>query len=250
MKKAAKDLLLQLEPFAETHKSVIENLINKLKLEKEQKLLPFFKDKLATLKDNPIDEPKLQEAREKINKRIEDGEIDTTDALLIITDEIYTEDEIENLKQKHNLKDIEIQEIINFGSAISVKVFGYTYEDENKNDVLKEIASQNELQPLSYSNKRKIRDILKSQTKAFDNVMEESKKIQRLVDDGEDVEERMKASNEVYEAAMKDIEVDKKTILSMSNLDTSEMTEWGKELLYKKLVANTNGSYTPPMGKN
>jgi hypothetical protein len=242
MKKETKELLLQLEPFAESQGSIIQSFIDKLKKEKEQKLPQVFEDKLATVGNNPIEEPKIAELRDEINKKLKDGEIDKIEALLDIIEGIYTIDELNNM-------DTDIKELIKLGSRLSVQVFGYTYEDENKNTIYKEVPSQDDLQPLSYSQKREVRKLIKDSRKIYDEAEEKANKIDLKIENGEDVSTLLEESTEAFKKVSELAESNKEKILGMCNLDYKSMSEWEQELLHQKLIANASGNYQPKVGK-
>lgn len=242
MKKETKDLLLKLEPFVETHKGALEAFISKLEKEKERKLPQVFEDKLKTIGNNPIEEPKLAELREEINKKVADGEIDEADALLDIIEGIYTVEDLNGM-------DTNITDLIKLGARLSVQVFGYTYEDENKNTIYKEVPSQDDLQPLSYSNKRKVRQLIQASQKQFQEAEQFARTVQASIENGDDVSDKLEKSTEKFKKVSELAESNKKQILSMCNLDYNSMSEWEQELLYQKLLANVSGNYQPKVGK-
>jgi len=214
-------------------------------LTKKNDLPEILQIKLDGIKNNPIAEPKIAAARDKIVKALNKKEISTTDATLELIEAVYTIEEIEEIEVEYKL---EIKDLIKFGNEIALKVFGKK-ELVDGEEVFKEIESQNDLRPIPYSKKRKVRDAFQKVGDISQKALNELKKYEGK----DDVKLSEKAKNKVADLDKKMNEAKElldREVNSAHNLDTSDMTEWEKELLHDKVVANCFGNYIPPMGKN
>ena len=230
MKQSAKKLLMTLEPFAETHAKTIENLVKKLTLEKENKLPQIFADKLATIKNNPLEEKDIVTIFESAKENIEAGTLDAEELYSEILEAVYTIDELNEFTHL-NAKDF-----LNLGLAVVEKIFGFTYEDENNNKIYKEVPSFNGLNPMSYIDRKNFTKELKNNYKIIRDMVIE-----------EEWTEIQKTSFAEYDKKMLATKV---KWLEKTGLDIEKMVEWEKNLLFELIKAHVNGEYTPTMGKN
>jgi len=237
MSESQQAIFTELAPLVTENESIFENLIEKINEEKNRVMPEVLAEKLKTIRNNPLEEPKLHKIQEELSKKLLAGEISNEDALLDLLEGVYT---IEDLDAMPNLN---IKDLLTFAGAVSNKVFLFTYEDEKKNEITKEIPSQNELLPLTYTNKKVIREMLKSNQKVISAIQKSYRNAQTMT------EEELNKSSEDIKAYTEQLEEQKKKVLGMCNLDVSSMSDWEKNLLYKKLIDNANGSYTPPVGK-
>lgn len=192
-------------------------------LTREIKLPKVLEDKLETIGNSPLDEPVIAETRETILKKQEHGDLSPLDYPLDLLESVYTIDEIENL-------DVDINELSTFGMVLHKKVFSLREKVDGK-EILKEIPSQNELKPISYQSKRKIRSI--------------SLKIKEL----NSIERSKPEEKRDFTEIEKLFKEQKQIIQESHNLNTNSMSEWEKELLTEKIIAHAFGNYMPPMGK-
>jgi len=245
MNAETKKVLLKLEPFVGTHKNQIENLIKKLETEKEMKLPKEFEDKLKTIKNNPVDEEDIAVVKKELDDKVLDGEIDHTDALLDLVGAVYDAKDIS--------PDTNINDVITFGSRLTTHIFGHKYTNDEGEEVFKEIESHKDLKPLTYKEKRDVRNKLMGLKKEINKHQKKSKEVISQLEDLDITEEKaqslkdeLKAMTDDIDKLIKDI---RKDIIKMSNLKTKDMSDWEEELLYQKLIANANGSYAPVQGK-
>ena len=243
MKKETKVLLLNLEPFAEEHQTEIQLLINKLTKIKEQKLPQIFEDKLKTIKNNPIDEPEIDMLKKELDKQVLAGDIDETESLLELVGAIYDAKDIS--------ADTNINDVITLGARLTDHVFGHKYINEKKEEVFKEPKSHEEFKPLAYIQKKEVRKLIVSLQNSYSEIKESYLNIKKSESNKDDnIATLILESEKLVENTNTKMEDNRKRILGMSDLATTNMSEWEIELLYQKIIANANGSYTPPMGKN
>jgi len=228
-----KKVLEKVEELSDKNLELVSGFIDNLT--KKKNLLPVFEEKLKTIKNNPIQEPKIAEKQKQIEKLASKGKIEPTEVLLEIVESVYSIEELEELEKEHKL---ELQDFVYFGGALSDKVFSKK-EIVDGVEVFKEIESQNDLKPVSYSKKREIR-------KQFSKYEQATKKAKETVDKGERDEAKLIELQEEIKRQEKLLNI---KIQEGHNLDTSNMSSWEKELLNQKVVANSFGSYTPPLGK-
>lgn len=228
-----KDLNEKIKELNEGQIELVSQFVEKIT--KTEDLLPVFEDKLKTIKNNPIDEPKIAKKQKEIEELAKEGEIDQAEILLEIIEAVYTVEEIEALESEHN---IEIKDLIKFGGAITEKVFGYK-ETVNGEEIFKEITSQDNLKPVPYSKKREIREQHKKYTKAINVAVEATKNQTPDLEELKALEAEIKKQEKLL-----DIKINEGC-----NLDMSEMTDWEKELLKQKVIGNSFGAYMPPVGK-
>jgi len=254
MKKEVRDLLQRFAPYSETHKDVIERFLEKL--ENSAVLPKVFEEKLATIKDNPMAEPEIAKLKEELEA---DKDLDATMKLLDILGAVYTKDEFDEICSENNF---DIKDVSLMGGAVWEQVFGHTYQSENGTPTLKEVDSQNEFKPLKFSKKRElIKDYSKYTNKAGEEetLVLKITKLYSEVDKIDDLDE-IKSKQSEGENLQKDLEdlrketdgiLEKFNIKALheSGLDTSKMSEWEKNLLIKKVIGNSYGTYVPPVGK-
>lgn len=186
----------------------------------------IFKEKLEQLKNTPMDEPKVAAKKEDAIQR-ELGEVEYS---LELVETIFTISELDAINEKEQL---ELKDLVKFGAEIDKKVFGFK-EVVDGAEVFKEIPSQNELKPLSYSKKKEIRDL------SF-----KARKISDALKDEKDTEKILKIFDELTALDKELI----KAAASSHNLDESKMTKWEKDLLMQKITSHAMGAYNPPLGK-
>lgn len=216
-------------------------------LTEEKKLPQILQKKLDTIKTNPLVEPKIATKQEEIQKAIDEGTLTLQEAPLEILEAIYSIEEIESLEEEHNL---EIGDLILMGNEVAEKVFSYT-EKIQGNEVYKEIETQNSLKPVKYSKKREIRDVYKKYGNLIQELTFLYKKSENALSLG--LEKELENIKKELESLQDKVEQEEKILNQKVNdahdLDTSTMSEWEKELLKQKVIANCFGNYMPPMGK-
>lgn len=196
-------------------------------LTKKTELPEIFKNKLLEIKSTPMEEEKINAKRGEILAR---GDVSQLDYALELVEAVYTIEELDKINED---KELALKELVQFGIEIDNKVFGLKTIVDGVG-VYKEIESQNELKPLSYSAKKKIRDLSGKTRKLMDKLQNENnvEKVTTMLDE-------VKALNEEFT----------KAISSSHNLNETNMTQWEKDLLVSKLVAHSMDNYTPPLGK-
>lgn len=196
-------------------------------LTKKTELPEIFKNKLSEIKSTPMEEEKINAKRDEILAR---GDVSQLDYALELVEAVYTIEEIDKINEE---KELALKELVQFGIEIDNKVFGLKTIVDGV-EVYKEIESQNELKPLPYSAKKKIRDLSGKTRKLMDKLQNENdiEKVNAILDE-------VKVLNEEFT----------KTISSSHNLNETNMTQWEKDLLVSKLVAHSMDNYTPPLGK-
>lgn len=202
----------------------LENLTKKIELPE------IFKTKLEEIGNNPIEEHKIAKAKEEILQEQEAGIAEPMEFNLDILRAIYNPEELDELAKEHNF---DIVEFAAFGRELHDKVFNLNTLVDGKL-VYKEIASQNDLAPITYTKKRELRTIIWAMQKI-------ATKIQKVTT----IEEIDTLSKEAEKLR---IELDKK-IDAAHNLNTNSMTDWEKELLKAKIIAHAFDNYIPPLGK-
>lgn len=227
--------------------SLYEKLAKKIEDEQNIKLPDVLQKKLDEIGNNPLDEKGLADKKEQINKLVTDGELDANEVLLELLEEIYSITDIEKMQSIHK---IDINDLTRFAGAVSVKVFPIKEKNELGEDVLKEIPSQDALEPISYG----VQKLLRTETKKYNRLLSKMKesldKARDLEDAGESIAAELEIQDKLNEKTEKALQDLKNLTYKHSGLDTSEMSEWELELLYNKMISMTFGAYTPPMGKN
>jgi hypothetical protein len=231
-------LLERVDSLSEKEQELVSNFIDNLT--KKTNLLPVFEEKLKSIKNNPVEEPKLAKAQLEIAEKMKNNEIESTEALLEIVGAIYTDEEIEAIELEYNF---ELKDVVKFGGAVSDKVFGYK-EIVDGVEVFKEIESQMNLKPIPYSKKREIREQQKKYSDAIGKLVGYLNETEKNFEEIDEVKLK-----DLQENAEKEEKIFSGKISSAHNLDTSSMSDWEKELLKQKVVANSFGNYMPPMGK-
>jgi len=239
-------MLERIKPLLENNAEAFEKLVIKLEAKKELKLPEVLQKKLDSMGNNPLEEKGLAAKREQINKLVADGELDAGEVLFDLLEEIYSITEIETMQDIHK---IDINDLTRFASAVSLKVFPIKVKNDLGEDILKEVPSQNALQPISYG----VQKILRSETKKYNNLLRKMKesldKANALAEEGESIDEELVLQDKLSNQTDKALEDLKNLTYKHSGLDTDDMNEWELELLYTKMLSMTYGSYTPPMGK-
>lgn len=228
-----KQILEEIEKLNDGEISLVAKFVDNLT--KKVELLPVFAEKLEAIKNNPIDEPKILAKQKEIEEKATSGDMDITEVLLEVIEAVCTIEEIEELEREYNLT---IQDLVRFGGAISEKVFGLK-EIVDGEEVFKEIPSHAELKPVPYSKKREIREQVKKYDNALKNFTEYVKNEKREDAKVKKLEDEIKKQNKLLD----------EKINQAHNLDTSNMSKWEKDLLKQKVLANSYGTYMPPMGK-
>ena len=229
------------------NKEVIEKFISKLENKEKYKLPEVLQIKLDGIKNNPIDETEIALKKDSIDKQIESGDLDPQEAFFEIIESVYTVSEIETLQQVHKIK---IKDIISFSSMLSNKVFSQREEDKDGELQLKEIESQNELEPITYGTQKLLRKELKKFYTLNKKASDLSSEIIELTKEDKKTKDKNKELNKLtdqLEVGLKQLE---ENTYKYSKLDVSEMSEWEKKLLYAKVTSMAYGNYTPPVGKN
>lgn len=238
MKEEVKDLLLKIEPFAETNSGAIEALIEKLENEKSKTLPEQLQKKLDGVKNTPLEEANLFQLWESIK---ENQETSDDEKMLDILEAVLSDEELESMT------DIDIKDFIKLGRLAKEKVTSFAYLDENMREIYKEVPSQQALEPMPYKKKREVRKIVEKKSEA----REDFKKLFKTKPP-KDEEGQAQFSEQIKEAIknIQDEEAERQSeIISKCNLDATGMTKWERELLVTKLIAHSFGNYTPPVGK-
>lgn len=228
-----KDLTNKLENLSEDKINMVSTYVDKIT--KKTNLLPVFEEKLKTIKNNPVEEPKIAAKQKEIEAKATKGDLEPTEVLLEIVEAVYSFEEIEALEKEYNL---DIKDIVRFGGAISNKVFGYK-EEKDGEDIFKEIESQNSLKPVPYTKKREVRKQYQKYEAIVKKTVEYTKKDTFVEKELIDLQEEIKTEEKLLDIKVQEAH----------DLDTSSMSTWEKELLKQKVVANSYGNYTPPLGK-
>lgn len=222
-----KEILEKVETLNEHQLNVTNEFLTNLT--KETELPEIFKEKLAQLKDTPMDEPKIDAKRKEILEK-QGKDFNQVDYCIEIVESVYSIEELDKICEEN---DVSLKDIVRFGSEIDKKVFGLTKSVDGV-EVYKEIPSQMDLKPLAYSKRKEIRDISRQSRKMIEQLQQEQDmdKIGALLDEVEKLNENLM-----------------KTISSSHNLNEAIMTQWEKDLLTSKLVAHSLDNYNPPLGK-
>ena len=222
-----KEILEKVETLNEHQLKVTDEFLTNLT--KKTELPEIFKEKLAQLKETPMEETTIDAKRKEILEE-QGKDFDQVNYCIELVEAVVVIDELDKICEEN---DILLKDIVRFGSEIDKKVFGLTKTVDGV-EVYKEIPSQMDLKPLAYSKRKEIRDISRQSRKMIEQLQQEQDmdKIGVLLDEVEKLNENLM-----------------KTISSSHNLNEAIMTQWEKDLLTSKLVAHSHDNYTPPTGK-
>lgn len=240
-------MLKRIEELLKEHPEAFEKLVAKLESDKEYRLPEVLQKKLDTIKNNPLDEKGLADKKEEINKLIVEEKLDASEALPELLEEIYSITEIETMQTVHK---VSINDLMKFVGAVSVKVFPIKETNDLGEEVLKEVSSQDSLEPISYGIQKLLRAEVKKYNRLLGKMKESLDKATKLDEDGKSITEELDIQEKLSVKTEKALEELKNLTYKHSGLDTSEMGEWELELLYSKMLSMTFGTYTPLLGKN
>jgi len=245
----SKELLDNIETHLEDEKSklAITQLVTALDEKRDLKLPAVLEEKLNLVKDNPLEAKEIKTKQDEIEKMIESGEIDASEASIELLDAVLT---IEELNKFHS-DGITLVEFQKLGIEISDKVFGHKHFNEDENYVYKEIDSHKEMNILSFHERKEIRKLSK---KVKTNAMKNFQKLQtaKKINDGKqsekvsDIISEIKAENEKSEKLVKELH---NKAIKYSGLDKNSMTKWEQDLAIAKIIDMAEDNYTPPLGK-
>lgn len=258
----SRKILNRLESISESKntKDELAIFVKELKDEYEPKLPKVLEEKLNNIKNNPLDEPKIAELKNKLSKKVLDKKIDDAELFLQITEFVIDENELEQMFSDG----IGLEQFAFFGKSVVSKVFDLRFLNEDKESVLKEIESQNNLKVLSY---KETREIKKARIIQDNKVHKKQREYSELVKKLEKVNskkdktdkdntyiKKLTASLEKVIKEYSEIATENEkiiiTFIEKFGIDIKDITDWEKELLIHKIVAMSEGQYTPPMGKN